>query len=259
MSKVLFLIIIMIVFSRENSQSQTLQNVHAAFDGEKVHVTYDLLDKDPSQQFKVSLYSSHDNYSIPLAALTGDVGDAVSAGKNKSVNWNVRSALSPDFDNIISIKVKALKIVKTVPVTDPLPASSSSAKLALQPFTRTAFKKGEKIELRWSGANAVKKINIVLLKDNVIHTMIAENIANDQSFVWQIPKQNKTGKNYSIHVVDIDKPSEFTSTPSFTIRPRTSYTVKALPVLVVAGVAAVVLLDSDKASSDELPGPINPD
>lgn len=38
MNKVLMLIVALFFFSHENSQSQTLQNIHASFDGEKVHV-----------------------------------------------------------------------------------------------------------------------------------------------------------------------------------------------------------------------------
>jgi hypothetical protein len=256
MSKAIFLIAALVVFFHGKIQAQVLQNIHASFDGEKILVTYDLVDPDPGQRFKVTLYSSHDNYSTLLTALTGDAGDVISPGKNKSVSWNVKGSLAPDFDNTLAIKVKALKIVKTVQVTDPLPASTPAAKMALQPFTRSTFKRGEEVDLRWSGE--VKRINIVLLKDDVVQMKIAENVESTQKYVWKVPKKNKTGKNYSIQVIDANKAGELTSTPPFTIRPRLPLFAKMLPVAAVA--AAVLLLSGNKKTpSSELPGPVNPD
>jgi hypothetical protein len=258
MSKLLFLLTGLVVFYHGNIQSQNLRNIRASFDGEKIVVAYDLIDADPEQQFKVTFYSSHDNYTTPVTALTGDVGDAVSPGKNKNVHWNVKNSLTPDFDDLITIKVKALKIVKTISVaTEPLAASTNATKLIFQPLTRSNFKRGDQIDLRWSGGSEVKKISIVLLKGNVVQAKIAENIDNAHGYVWKIPKKNKTGKKYSIQVIDSDKPDRPSGTPLFTIRPRTSMLVKAVPLVVVAGVA-VLLLNNNKESSGDLPGPINP-
>jgi hypothetical protein len=256
MRKVLFLLTTLVVFFQGKIQSQTLQNIHASFDGEKILVTYDLIDPDPGQRFNVALYSSHDNYTTLLTALTGDAGDAVLPGKNKSVNWNAKSSLVPNFDNIITIKVKALKIVKVVQVADPPPASTT-AKLVMQPFTRSAYKRGEEVDLRWSGGYGVKKISIVLLKDNVVQTKIADNIENTQKYAWKVPKKNRTGKNYSIQVIDTGQAGAPSSTPLFTIRPRTSLLVKVLPIAAVAGAAGILFLGANKAP-DVLPGPINP-
>jgi hypothetical protein len=86
---------------------------------------------------------------------------------------------------------------------------------------------------------------------------IAENIENTQKYVWKVPKKNKPGKNYSIHVIDANNAGELTSTPPFAIRPRIPLFVKMLPVAAVA--ATVLFLSGNKKTpSSELPGPVNP-
>jgi hypothetical protein len=254
----LHIVLCLFVFQHGLVSAQALQNIRASFDGEKIIVNYDLIDPDPRQEFKVTLYSSHDSYTAPLAALTGDTGASVLPGKNKNVNWHVKSGLPADFDNTITIKVKALRIVKEVPVPDPAQPSTTATKLTLLPVARSKFKRGDSVDLRWAGGNEVKTVSIVLLKDNVIHSRIAENVENKQTYSWTIPRKSRTGKNYAIEVVNTNNSVEQTTTPVFTIRPRTAMLIKTLPIAGAVGVATVLLLGGNKSSSEELPGPVNP-
>ena len=89
---------------------QKVENVRGAFDGEKLNITYDLNGSDATQKFKVSFYSSHDNYANALSFVTGDVGDNVVAGKAHRATWDVKTTLPSDFDKEIFIKVKAAPV-----------------------------------------------------------------------------------------------------------------------------------------------------
>ena len=235
--------------------AQEVKDVRASFDGEKVIITYDLKFDDPTQKFKVALYSSHNNYERPLSLLLGDQGDNVVPGERNRVIWDTKSALPPDFDSDLTIKVKATKII-------PVVTEAAVMRLSMKPFDKSVIKKGKTLEVKWVGGRADEKINIDLFKDNVIQQKITET-ENKNHYSWTIPKKNAAGKNYVVRISKADNPTEVSNSQFFQIKPRTSFFVKILPVLAIGG--AVAFLSGSKTGEDpggttldDLPGPVKP-
>lgn len=238
------------------AQAQEIKDVRASFDGEKVIITYDLAFDDPTQKFKIALYSSHNNYERPLSLLLGDQGDNVVPGERNRVIWDTKSALPPDFDSDLTIKVKATKIIAVV-------NEASAMRLSMKPFDKSVVKKGKTLEVKWVGGRPDEKINIELFKDNVIQQKITQT-ENKNSYAWTVSKKNATGKNYVVRISKADNPTEVSNSQFFQIKPRTPFIVKVLPVLAIGGV--IYFLSGSKSGEDggttptvdDLPGPVKP-
>ena len=234
-----------------SSYGQTLENVKTSFDGERMVITYDLNHTDASQKFKVTLYSSHDNYRSPLSSITGDLGENVTPGKAKRVVWDAKSSLSADFDADVSVKIKAAKVVAAVAPLVPL---------VFKPLDVGVYKRGRTVELRWVGGSPNDKLNVELYRNNVAQLRIAEKIDNTQSFTWKMPKGQKAGKDYLVRIYNAGKPTELANSQVFNIKPRVPLLLKIAPVIVVGG--AVAFLGGPKNSkevvNEDLPGPVKP-
>ena len=231
------------------ASAQKVENLRTTFDGEKVIVQYDLNHNNPAQVFKVTLYSSHNNYAHALTSLSGDVGEHVIPGKDRKIIWDARNSLPADFDQEITIKIK-ISLVAAGTST-----AAETGALKIRSFDRSAYKKGSTIELHWSGGKPGDKINIELLKNGEVKQKIGGNVNNTHKFAWVVPKKGEGGKGYSIRVSPAGKPAEFSSSSDFAIKPQVGLGIKALPIL-VAG--AIIMLLPDPPD-DVLPGPTKPD
>ncbi len=222
---------------------QTLENVKASFDGEHMVISYDLNNPDANQKFKIALYSSHDNYTTPIANNTGDIGENVLPGKSKKVVWTVRNSLPSDFDKDITMKVKASKVVVV-------------SKLALTPLSKTAFKNGQSVDVQWQGGKPTDKINIALYKDGALQQKVAENVSNNKSYTWSVPKGVK-GKGYSLHISDATDQS---TSQVFSIKPKLPLLYIIVPVVLVGGLVAILAGGGTETTTTEsdLPGPVKP-
>ncbi len=69
-------------------QSVTISKVELS--GDKIIVHYNIDDSNPASNFLLNLYEAKDNFSTPLAKVTGDVGSEVKPGANKKIEWNIR-------------------------------------------------------------------------------------------------------------------------------------------------------------------------
>jgi hypothetical protein len=80
-----------------------------------IHITYDILECDPSDEFTVELVvTDAGGKRIHAAALSGDVGEMVSGGSNKHIAWDL-SVDRIEMDAQIYVKVH----VKAIPPPEP--------------------------------------------------------------------------------------------------------------------------------------------
>lgn len=228
--------------------AQTIENVRASFDGKNVIITYDLGFSDPNQKFKVTLFSSHDNFGRPLSLVSGDIGQAVIVGKSNRVVWDVKNTLPGDFDGEIIFKMTASVV--------------AAPKLILKSLQKSSFKRGQSIVLHWEGAYPSDKLNIELFKNDVLKDRIATGEQNKQSFTWQMPKKQKTGSDYQIKIYSEARPGEPAVSQNFRVKPKVPLLVKVLPFLVAGGVIAAISGGGGEGPvvvvEDDLPGPIKP-
>lgn len=220
---------------------QSIDIVKATFDGQKVLINYELAFADASQKFTVSLYSSYDNYAVPIQGITGTVGEGVVPGENYHINWDVRSALPPTFDGEIIFKVKATKLIPALP-------------LNVIPFSVTAYKRGQSIEINWTGGRTGDKLTIELQKGNETPQKVIEKTYNNQNYSWQIPTKTKPGNDYTVRIFNPDKSADTATSEKFSIKPKYAVWMKAIPFVVV-GVVIKLLSGSDPppTTSKDLP------
>jgi hypothetical protein len=226
---------------------QTLTNLKASFDGEKMVITYDLIFSDPNQKFKVSFYSSHDNYGRALSLITGDAGESVSPGQGNRVVWDAKNTLPADFDADVTIKIKVNKI---------------GVKLSTKPLDKTAFKPGDSLTLRWAGGDPGGKVNVALFKGDERQLQVAQGISNKQEFMWVVPKGVK-GKEYVLRVSNASNEADLSNSQLFSVKPKVPLYLKILPIaaLAIGGAAIAVAGGGEEPpppGEDELPGPVKP-
>lgn len=242
--------IILMVSLLNLTHAQTLENINASFDGERVTVSYVLNHTEANQKFIIALYSSHDNFTQPIQVI-GDAGENVMPGTAKRVVWHAKSVLPSEFDGDIRIKIKATKM--------------AAPQLVFEPLALTTYKKGRTISMKWTGGFASDKVTIELYKNNVNNLLVADKIDNSASYDWKMPKGVK-GKNYMLRVSNAAQPDEQADSQVFRVKPRTPFIVKILPILVAGGLA--VFLSGDNPGEggtpggpsgyDQLPGPVKP-
>jgi len=89
MRKVLFFIILFLMTSF--LKAQTVENIRAEQNGNKINVLYQIVNSNSKQTFKVSISAKvADDKMIDLKSISGDVGDNVKGGKDQyKAEWEV--------------------------------------------------------------------------------------------------------------------------------------------------------------------------
>jgi hypothetical protein len=111
--KLFLIILILFLFSGSYSQGFLITSPKLEFDGKQLLISYDFINKNQADQFFVWVEMEKKNgESIPVKALSGDVGDNIKGGNNKKITW------IPEKDNIflneeILVEVKAEKYIKS--------------------------------------------------------------------------------------------------------------------------------------------------
>lgn len=108
-----FFIIGIFIIVSQITKSQNISNIQYQRDGNKILITYSITDAKFYQAFNIDLYISFDNgenFIGPLKEVEGDVGEKVSAGKNKKIYWDVFRELDKLKGEIIfDIRAKVIK------------------------------------------------------------------------------------------------------------------------------------------------------
>ncbi|MFN7691788.1 MAG: formylglycine-generating enzyme family protein, partial [Bacteroidota bacterium] len=108
-----FFVIFFILFGFiDRSNAQNITNITATQSGKNILVNYTINGKEGITAYEIELYVSPDGGSTwqgPLTAVTGDVGNAETAGTGKSITWEVLK--EPGFSQLIGdniqFKIKA--------------------------------------------------------------------------------------------------------------------------------------------------------
>jgi hypothetical protein len=221
MRRILFVPAMMLV--GVHAAGQSIANVRAEINADKVLITYDL-DGKPDQRYNISLYGSHNNFSSPLRLVTGSVGEGQVAGRAKVVEWRIGEEL----------------VTYVGQITFRLRGEVMAAGLRLQsPSANSVVKIGKKKEITWTGGKANQSVRIELLQDGRVVNVINESASNG-SFVWNVPKDIQKG-NYQIRLLS---GSENTSPQAVQLKAGLPLWVKLSPIL-LAGVAVILFLPDD--------------
>lgn len=90
--------------------------------GNTIHITYDILNSNQSDEFSVELVvKDADGNKIHAVALTGDVGDRVTGGAGKHIAWDLEAdRIEMNADIYVKVYVKAIPPPETVVVVPPV-------------------------------------------------------------------------------------------------------------------------------------------
>lgn len=274
----------------QSVKAQTVENIVASFDGEKISITYDLNHNVVEHKFIISLYSSHNGFQNPLTLVTGDVGNDIPSGKGKKVIWNVRSELPPYFNDELAFKVKAKLIALPITETKEAIALNTEEKVKepttsvineevkepktldikevvtykIKPLQSSGYKRGGELKLQWEGGATSDNIKVDLLKNNVVWQPLMPT-QNTYSYQWQIPKKQTKGKNYAIRISSATNPTQKSTSEVFKIKSKTPFIVKVGIPIIIGALVGVLVIGKDNGGEipnnnqlSELPGPITP-
>jgi hypothetical protein len=211
------------------AQSVTISKIEVA--GDKIIVYYNLENSNPASNFLLNLYESKDNFSTPLARVTGDVGSEVKPGANKKIEWNIRQEYG-NYKGKLSLELRGKVYVPFVKLQNYAVASS--------------YKRGKSHDIVWQPGNA-DPINIELYKgtERIQGSM---NQPNNGAYVLNIASNAKKGSDYRLKFSSTKNNDEVIYSSNFKVTPKIPTLLKVLPVLVVGG--AVVALSGGSKGGD---------
>jgi hypothetical protein len=105
-----------------------IENVEWSREGTTFTVRYDLVSEDPDAVFEVRLRVSMNGAPFMPVAVSGDVGDKVTAGTGKQISWeSAKDTDNQDFDNfeftVAAVSGRAVPVAEGAP---PLPPPSAT-------------------------------------------------------------------------------------------------------------------------------------
>ncbi len=220
-------------FTVVSAQTVTIDKVELA--GDKIIVHYNLENSNSSSNFLLNLYGSNDNFSSPLAKVTGDIGSEVKPGPNKRIEWNIRQEYG-NYKGKLTLEIRGKVYVPFV---------------KLQNFTTAAsYKRGKVHEVLWKPGNN-DPINVELYKgDQRIQGSMSQ--PNNGAFGLNIPTNTKTGSDYRLKISSAKNNDEIIYSSNFKIKAKIPLLLKVLPILAIGGVVAVLGGRSSKKDAGTL-------
>lgn len=218
-------------------RSQSIQNLSATYSDGKVIVSYDVVGSKSNQTYFLDLYSSHNNFSVPLKQVSGDVGKNIRAGIGKRISWDAASELV-EFSGELTFKVKGELM--------PLPL------LVKNPLSGNKARRGKTVAIEWEGGKYDQNVRFDLYKGNDKILGLGES-KNSGRYAWLVPKDFEKG-TYSIRIMAGE---EIKQSGLFAIRPRVPFFVKILPVFLLGG-AGIALSSGGESGPTDLPVAPNP-
>jgi hypothetical protein len=212
---------------------QQVNNIEATqLDENTIRVSYDLEGELPGQLFTVRLFSSANNFQLPLIFVSGDVGEEIAAGKGKSIDWDIAQELVA-FEGDLTFEVRALITFSPIDVTFP---------------DQGSIRRGTTQQITWLGSNLSEYVDIELFRDDKKVSTIART-QNDGSHAWTIPQDVKAGQGYTVKVSSTSS-TQFDQGDYFSIRRRVPLLLKVVPAALI--VPAVILILDDGGSGPEI-------
>ena len=214
------------------SFSQKIENTKAEALGDRIVITYSLVQGEPGEAYNVSIFCSYNNYRSPLTKVTGDVGKGVQSGTGKRIEWEARSEMG-NYRGELNFEIEAIVVAPLTWKTD-----------------LASTKRGKTVQLRWRGGDN-QQVKIELLKDGVVQGVVGSP-SNTGTYDWKVSSKQKPGKDYSLRLVN---GRETVTSKTFSIQPKIPMWAKVAVPVVVAG----ILLIPKSSSSGEARLPAPPD
>lgn len=187
-------------------------------------VHYELNDANASNEYKVDLYCSKDNFAQPLTKVKGDVGTDIKPGADHIIQWSILQELGT-LAGELSVEVRARVYIPFLKV-----ASVEAGR---------KFRRGKSYPLVWTSGNLGGQVDVDLFDGND-RVKSDRNIPNVGKYDWYIDGSVKSGKNYHLRFTNTRNRDEFVDSSVFTIVPRTPLAVKLLGLAAVGGGIVII-------------------
>lgn len=233
-------LLLVLIFATFQLSAQRLQNVRAeaVSGGERVVITYDITGASQGQKYRVTVYSSHNNYSTPLTQVTGDVNE-VTAGTGKRIEWNAKGEMV-EYSGDITFELRA----------EPVAPQQTQTPLSVN--TPSGVKKGKTTSITYQGVASGENVRLELVKGGVVVNQIG-NTTDPSRYNWTVPSDVPKGSDYQVRLTAGARAA--TSGP-FTVKKKMSPLVYIIPGVVVVGVVVFLVTRGD--DSEDLPEPPDP-
>lgn len=227
-SALLLLVLVLLFVSSGSAQTVVIKRVDLV--GEKITVTYDLEDSNPTNNYLLNLYTSRDNFAVAVKNVSGDVGLEVKPGAGKKITWNVVQEYGA-FKGKLSLEVRGrvyMPFVRFEGITN-----------------RKSYKRGKSYEFKWKPGNS-NPLSIELFRGG---QRISGDInqPNNGSYNLFIPSHAVKGKDYRLKIFDMRSPDEVIYSENFAVTPKVPLLLKIAPVAVVGGVIVLLTRKSPSA------------
>ena len=187
--------------------------------GNKLIIHYNLDDTNPNHEYAVSVFSSKDNFSAPLTKVTGDVGNEVIPGSNKSITWSITDELG-NYRGDIELEIRSKVFLPFLKLTN---------------FEgEKKYKRGKNYPIVWTSGNLNGQVDLELYskEDRVLRE---SNIPNTGKYDWFIPGNVKPGKEYRIKFTNTRNREEVVYSKVFRIVPKIPTALKFGALAVIGG------------------------
>jgi len=96
----------------------------------------------------------------------------------------------------------------------------------IAPVKDATFEPGELIKVRWLSSESLSKVDVFLLRKNMVQQTLISNFDNRGTFGWQIPEEFDNSIHYSIKVVNSSRETNYGQSGSFIIKNGTIIKIK---------------------------------
>ncbi len=214
------------------SQTFSIKRLEVA--GDKINLYYDLVDTVSSRTYTIALYSSHDNFVLPVQKASGELGLEVRPGRNKKIVWNAKEELGAGFNGKVGLEVRGRLYI---------------------PFVRLEGLNKKLKRLTPTEITEQNILNFDLYRGEERVTRFA-NIANVGHYILTIPITVKPGKGYRFKITDSRNKDQIVNSAPFRVKRKIPLLMKAIPVAVI-GVGAYLIVSGNKGRR-EIIDPITP-
>jgi len=225
-------ILLCLLLSLKVSIAQQIENLVFRLERTSIIINYDLLGEAEESYF-ITVFSSHNGFSDPILFASGDIGENITPGIDKTVTWDAKQELG-DFKGNLRIRVRA----RLVPIIsfDNIPPS---------------LRRGKVNEIKWTPGTSQDNIQFQLYRGNELVNDLGQ-VPNTGAWDWTIPKNQKTGKGFKLKANILNK-SAYSA--DFRISPKIPLLLKILPLAGIAG-GLVAILASGGSSGEPKNKPI---
>lgn len=189
---------------------------------QQVILYYDLMDTVRGRTYTVHLFSSRDNFLVPLAKVSGDLGIEVRPGANRRIVWNAMEELGNSFDGDVELEVRGRMYVPFI---------------RLEGFDKVkTVKRKSAFLIKWTGGSRQNILNFQLYRkgdkeDKLVH--VFPNVANASEFNAILPGNVPPGSGYYFVVADTKNKDLMIRTSNFNVKRKIPQLWKALGVALV--------------------------